>query len=61
MPAATKPEMCAAKLFVHRYKMCFPELLIDIPMNCCASNMQILMERHSKRGVSHKVTLQNYT
>lgn len=59
MPAVTKPERGALKVFVHRYKMCFPELLIHISMNCCGLNMQILMERHSKRGVTNKVTLQN--
>lgn len=61
MPAVTKPEMCALKHFVHRYKMCFPELLIHISMNCCGLNMQILMEGHSKSDVTNTVTLRNGT
>lgn len=61
MPAVKKPEICALKLFVHRHKICFPELLIHISMKCCGLKMQILMERHSKRGVTTEVTLQNGT
>lgn len=52
IPAVTEPDICTLKLFECRFKICFPELLINLSMSCCGRNI-------GKRGSMKKMTLWN--
>lgn len=50
--SAVQSQKCACQKncqFVHRYKRCFLELLIHIPMNCCGFKVQTVITRNDSR------------